>query len=196
MQYLKREIKERILAAAVEEFKEHGFANASIRNIANNAEISLGNIYRYFANKEALYFAVINPFMESVKQSIERDFVFKDKSMKELSEVLVNFLMQYCDEILIIRKGNSVHYETFVNYIIDVIASKIREMMEAAFPEIDEKIKNPDFYIAIADGFLSSLFKILRKEDPIETQERNIRELITFYFGHMQDRFYHFDQVD
>ena len=97
MQYLKREIRERILAAAVEEFKEYGFANASIRNIANNAEISLGNIYRYFANKEALYFAVINPFMESVKQSIEREFVFKDRPMKDAAEILIKFLMEYCD---------------------------------------------------------------------------------------------------
>ena len=193
MQYLKREIRDRILASAVEEFKEHGFANASIRNIANNAEISLGNIYRYFANKEALYFAVINPFMESVKQSIERDFVFKDKPMKDASEVLVKFLMQYCDEILIIRKGNSVHYETFINYIIEVISAKIREMIEGEFPGIDDKIQNPDFYLAIADGFLNSLFKVLHKDDTIEIQERNIRELITFYFGHMKDRFYHFD---
>ena len=193
MQYLKREIRDRILS--VEEFKEHGFANASIRNIANNAEISLGNIYRYFANKEALYFAVINPFMESVKQSIERDFVFKNKSMKDASEVLVKFLMQYCDEILVIRKGNSIHYETFINYIIEVISAKIREMMEEEFPEIDDKIQNPDFYLAIADGFLNSLFKVLRKDDSIDIQERNIRELITFYFGHMKDRFYHFDMV-
>ena len=195
MQYLKREIRDRILSAAVEEFKEHGFANASIRNIANNAEISLGNIYRYFANKEALYFAVINPFMESVKQSIERDFVFKNKSMKDASEVLVKFLMQYCDEILVIRKGNSIHYETFINYIIEVISAKIREMMKEKFPEIDDKIQNPDFYLAIADGFLNSLFKVLRKDDSIDIQERNIRELITFYFGHMKDRFYHFDMV-
>lgn len=196
MQYLKNEIRTRILASAVEEFKEHGYANASIRNIANNAEISLGNIYRYFKNKEDLYFAVINPFMESVKQGIERDFGFSGKTMKEASEVLVRFLMEYCDEVLIIRKGNSVHYETFINYIIDVISTKIREMMEEAFPEINVKIKNPDFYSAIADGFLSSLFKVLRKDDPVDIQERNIRELITFYFGHMKDRFYHFDQID
>ncbi|MDE7454817.1 MAG: TetR/AcrR family transcriptional regulator [Clostridia bacterium] len=196
MQYLKREIRERILSSAVEEFKEHGFANASIRNIANNAEISLGNIYRYFANKEALYFAVINPFMESVKQSIERDFVFKDKTMKEASEVLVRFLMEYSDEIMIIRKGNSVHYETFINYIIEVIANKIREMMEESFPEIEKKIQHPDFYVAVADGFLNSLFKILRKDDSIENQERNIRELVTFYFGHMSDRFYHYELTE
>lgn len=193
MQYLKKEIKDRILAAAVDEFKEHGFANASIRNIANNAEISLGNIYRYFANKEDLYLAVINPFMESVKQSVEQEFVFKDKSMKEMSVIFVRFLMQYSDELLIIRKGNSVHYDTFVNYITEVLSNKIREMMEGSFPEIDEKIKNPEFYNAIAEGFLNSLFKILRNEDSPEVQERNARELITFYFGHMKDRFYHFD---
>ncbi len=193
MQYLKKEIKDRILASAVDEFKEHGFANASIRNIANNAEISLGNIYRYFANKEALYLAVINPFMESVKQSVEQDFVFKDKSMKEMSIIFVRFLMQYSDELLIIRKGNSVHYDKFVSYIAEVISNKIREMMEESFPEIDEKIKNPEFYNAIAEGFLNSLFKILRNEDSPEVQERNARELITFYFGHMKDRFYHFD---
>lgn len=193
MQYLKKEIKDRILASAVDEFKEHGFANASIRNIANNAEISLGNIYRYFANKEALYLAVINPFMESVKQSVEQDFVFKDKSMKEMSIIFVRFLMQYSDELLIIRKGNSVHYDKFVSYITEVISNKIREMMEESFPEIDEKIKNPEFYNAIAEGFFNSLFKILRNEDSPEVQERNARELITFYFGHMKDRFYHFD---
>ncbi len=193
MQYLKKEVRERILAAAVEEFKEYGFADASIRNIANNAEISLGNIYRYFTNKEALYFAVINPFMESVKQTIEKEFVFADRSMKEVSEVLVRFLMQYSDELMIIRKGNSVHYDAFVNYIVKVISQKIREMIAGSFPEIEEKIKNPDFYDVIAESFLTALFKILRNGDSVEVQERNVRELITFFFGHMRDRFYHFD---
>lgn len=193
MQYLKKEVRERILAAAVEEFKEYGFADASIRNIANNAEISLGNIYRYFTNKEALYFAVINPFMESVKQTIEKEFVFADRSMKEVSEALVRFLMQYSDELMIIRKGNSVHYDAFVNYIVKVISQKIREMIAGSFPEIEEKIKNPDFYDVIAESFLTALFKILRNGDSVEVQERNVRELITFFFGHMRDRFYHFD---
>lgn len=193
MQYLKKEIKENILAAAITEFKEHGYADASIRNIANNAEISLGNIYRYFDNKEALYFAVINPFITSIKQVIEHDIVFETKDMRDASEVLVEFLVEHSDELLIIRKGNSVHYESFITYLVESISKKIREMLERSFPEIDEKIKNPDFYNAVAEGFLTSLFKILSKDLPIEEQKRNVRELITFYFGHMVDRFYHYE---
>ena len=193
MQYLKKEIRDRILAAAVDEFKEQGYADASIRNIANNAEISLGNIYRYYDNKEALYFAVINPFMESIKQFFDNEFSFTDKSMKEISELLISFIMQYNDELLIICKGNTVHYDTFVGYIIDVIAGKVRELIQSVFPEIDSKIKNPDFCTVVAEGFLTSFFKVLKNSDSKETQERNARELITFYFGHMKDRFENFD---
>lgn len=193
MQYLKKEIRDRILAAAVEEFKEQGYADASIRNIANNAEISLGNVYRYFTNKEALYFAVIDPFLENVKKFVGNDFAFEEKTMKEISEMLIAFIMQYNDELLIIRKGNTVHYEKFVNYIVDVISDNIKEMVRRVFPEIDDKIQNPDFYVAIAEGFLSSFFKILKDDDSKEMLERKARELITFYFGHMKDRFRHFD---
>lgn len=193
MQYLKKEIRNKILASAIDEFKEHGYSDASIRNIANNAEISLGNVYRYFTNKEALYFAVINPFMESIRQSIEKDFAFEGKSMKEVSEVLVAFLMQYSDELIIIRKGNTVHYDSFVKYIVKVIAQKLKLMLEENFPEIDVKITNPDFAASVAEGFLTSLFLVLDGGDSADVQERYIRELITFYFGHMKDRFYHFD---
>ena len=193
MQYLKKEIKKNIITSAIAEFKEHGYADASIRNIANNAEISLGNIYRYFTNKEALYFAIVNPFLSSIKQAIERDIVFETKDMRDASGVLVEFLVEHSDELLIIRKGNSVHYEAFISYIVESISKKVREMLERSFPEIDEKIQNPEFYNAVAEGFLTSLFKVLSKDEPLEIQKRNVRELITFYFGHMVDRFYHYE---
>ncbi len=193
MQYLKKEIRENIIAAAIDEFKEHGYSDASIRNIANNAEISLGNIYRYFTNKEALYFAVINPFLDSIKQVIEHDIVFESCNMKEASDILVEFLVKHSDELLIIRKGNSVHYEVFINYLVESISGKIKEMMKESFPKIDEKIKNGNFYDAIAEGFLTSLFKVLRKDVSLETQKRNVRELVTFFFGRMEDRFNHYE---
>lgn len=193
MQYLKKEIRDRILSSAVEEFKEHGYADASIRNIANNAEISLGNIYRYYTNKEALYFAVINPFMDGVRNFVENEFSFTDKSMKEVAETLISFLVQYNDELMIICKGNTVYYGTFVNYITKAIADKIKELCQSVYPEIDRKIKDPEFYAAIAEGFLTSLFKILKNGDDKSVQEHKARELVSFYFGSMKNRFQNFD---
>lgn len=194
MQYLKTEVREKIISAAVLEFKEHGFSDASIRNIADNAEISLGNIYRYFTNKEALYLAVVNPFIDNMKIVIKNEFNFLEKSTKEISEVLVSFLMEYCDELMIIQKGNSVHYDGFISYIVEAISEKVQEMLVKAFPEIGKKIKNPYFYDAIANSFLICLFDVLDSNDEKEIQERNAREVIAFFFSSMQSRFSHFEE--
>ncbi len=194
MQYLKGEIREKIVNAAIEEFKTYGYADAAIRNIANNAEISLGNIYRYFTNKEALYFAIVNPFMEAIDDLIEKELFFHDRTMREVSELLIAFVLKHANELMIIRKGNTVHYKKFVTHIVDAISSKVKFMLTDAFPQIDSKISNPEFSDAIAESFLTALFKILRSDDPVEVQERNTREIITFFFGQLRYRFANFDQ--
>ncbi len=53
-QKLKDETRKAIIEAAKEEFLEKGFEDASMRNIAAKANITVGNIYRYFENKEEL----------------------------------------------------------------------------------------------------------------------------------------------
>ncbi|MGI5202366.1 TetR/AcrR family transcriptional regulator [Spirillospora sp. CA-108201] len=48
-----------VLAAAVEEFAEHGFAGAKVDRIADRAELTRGAVYSNFASKQALYLAVL-----------------------------------------------------------------------------------------------------------------------------------------
>lgn len=192
MQYLKKDIKDRIIAAAVEEFKSNGYSNASIRNIANNAEISLGNIYRYFTNKEALYFAVINPFMESFRDAIQNKLNFHDKTPGELASTIAELLTKYADEFIIIRQGNTSHYTTFINFLVEIISNKINEYLQTVDNSADRKVTNPTLCEAVAEGFLVSLFKTFQFSNDFSTLERYIRELITFYFGNMQSRFANF----
>jgi len=58
-QVLKQEIKEKILASALKVFADKGYEKCSIADIANSAGLSAGNIYRYFPNKEALFYAAL-----------------------------------------------------------------------------------------------------------------------------------------
>lgn len=53
-QKLKDETRTKIIEAAKKEFLEKGYEDASMRNIAASAGITVGNIYRYFENKEEL----------------------------------------------------------------------------------------------------------------------------------------------
>ena len=54
-------IRNRILKAATAEFLHAGYQKASLRNIAVEAHITPGNIYRYFKGKSDLYQATVAP---------------------------------------------------------------------------------------------------------------------------------------
>ncbi|MBF0906129.1 MAG: helix-turn-helix transcriptional regulator, partial [Atopobium sp.] len=55
MQVLKEEVRERILAAAVQVFYEKDFRSAKLQDIARLADVSVSLLYSYFKNKEKLF---------------------------------------------------------------------------------------------------------------------------------------------
>lgn len=50
---------EKLLDAALTEFAEHGYEQASINTILSRAGMSKGQFYYHFQNKEGLYFALV-----------------------------------------------------------------------------------------------------------------------------------------
>ncbi|WP_319371787.1 TetR/AcrR family transcriptional regulator [uncultured Ilyobacter sp.] len=59
MQVKKPEVKEKIYSAAFEEFYEKGFKKTTMGSISQNSGVPVGNIYRYYINKEALFREVV-----------------------------------------------------------------------------------------------------------------------------------------
>lgn len=59
VQMLKDGVRARMLEAAALEFAEAGYAGAKMAAIAKRAGVSTGNLYRYFANRDALFYALI-----------------------------------------------------------------------------------------------------------------------------------------
>lgn len=58
-QQKKAHVREAILAAARQQLAAHGVAGASLAAIAAEARTSIGNLYKYFADKDALLTAAI-----------------------------------------------------------------------------------------------------------------------------------------
>ncbi|MGW2197653.1 TetR family transcriptional regulator, partial [Streptosporangium sp. NPDC001682] len=54
-----------VLAAAREEFTEHGYALAKVDRIAERAELTRGAVYSNFPSKRALYLAVLIDMVEN-----------------------------------------------------------------------------------------------------------------------------------
>jgi AcrR family transcriptional regulator len=59
-QYLKDDVQQSIVAAALQVFARKGYVKATMAEIARAARISTGNIYRYYENKDELFRAVVS----------------------------------------------------------------------------------------------------------------------------------------
>lgn len=69
-QILKPELKSAIIDSARNEFYTHGFEGASMRNIAKSAHMTVGNLYRYFKDKEDLADALLSSTIDKLDKII------------------------------------------------------------------------------------------------------------------------------
>ena len=56
------------METATEEFGQKGLFRSSIRSIAKKSGVSVGVIYKYYADKEALFFACLDHSMECLAE--------------------------------------------------------------------------------------------------------------------------------
>ena len=104
---LDSEKQDRILNAALKEFTQKGYDNASTNEIVKGANISKGLLFHYFKNKKELYFFLYNHFVEIIMNEMfaeldlsERDIFarikniiyLKSQLMKKYPEIF-NFMM-------------------------------------------------------------------------------------------------------
>lgn len=187
MQYLKDGIRENILAAALKEFKEYGFLEANMRNIAWQAGITVGNIYRYFKSKDALFEEIMEPVKEHMM-----DLLFVDKreggygednrlNLDAIMESVLQVCRQYSAELLVlIYKSKGSKYENIKEEFIRLIEKRI---VEDVFPAKFSRDQDRTLAYVMAATFAEGLFIILKKYEPdIEKIDVLIRQVIEIFF--------------
>lgn len=64
----------RIIDASLKEFSSHLYNDSSINQIIREANISRGSFYKYFEDKEDLYFYIINQVINETAHAFVKDF--------------------------------------------------------------------------------------------------------------------------
>ncbi len=83
--------RERILAAATEEFAAHGIAGARVDRIAHAAQANKNLLYIYFGSKEQLFLAVLRKHLFAVYETIP----FTPNDLPEYAGRLFDFCMDH-----------------------------------------------------------------------------------------------------
>ena len=88
-QTLKAEKREAILKAARSRFRKQGIKQSSMNEIAEDAGLAVGNLYRYFANKTEIIAACAEEFGNAHKLTIEEILASKEKAFSKLERYIL-----------------------------------------------------------------------------------------------------------
>ena len=85
--------KKKIVETTINLLKEHSLNELQIKDICNNADISIGNFYHYFTNKQEIIFYIFNTNAEVYKEKIlSRD---KTNSYKDILYINIGYLENF-----------------------------------------------------------------------------------------------------
>ncbi len=202
MQFLKEELRVKILESATNEFYDKGYGKASMRTIAKHSGITVGNIYRYFDGKEALFEAVVNEayerFYEIVSSDVDDEIIkSNDDNLFEIMRnkiitALVECVSEKRIELLILLRGaTGTKYELMKEDFYKLIYGKVILHFEHNF----NGTKNNDHVIFITgvisrscvEGLVES---IIRYQEP-EALQASMEMIFDYYFINFDERFSH-----
>lgn len=179
MQYLKDEIKNSIISAALNEFEEKGFNNASIRTIASNAGIATGNLYRYFNGKEELFNYIMEPVSERFTALIFSDFKADSNNLPVLPDVvdkIMSFYGRYSREFMILLdKSEGSIYQNLKEDLIIMIEKRVKEELMPKLKDEEVVIADEFIFHVIASMLIEGVLRILKQ---CKGDDSRIRKLI------------------
>jgi AcrR family transcriptional regulator len=184
-----------ILDAAVTSFAKRGFHQASMHDISAEAGISVGLIYRYFQNKEAVIAAMADRHKKQIQEILERA-----RQAPNLRESLETLFTAHCGESepqvtaafvvdLFAEASRNPHVAELVRDVCETAMSGVTDLI-ARSPEAKRSEFTPremaELIFAVNDGML--LRGVLRTAQPTteirEHQLEVVRNLWRLMFKH------------
>lgn len=122
--------KEHIEEAAKQLFIKHGFHGTSMRLIAAQADVSLGNLYNYYKTKEDILESIINKYELIINTKLKE--IFDDIEEPLLPDNLIRFGKK-------VQNLVAEHYEFWLLMYIDVLEFENRHCRKM-FENLSEKL--------------------------------------------------------
>lgn len=194
MQYLKDEVRNKILEEALKEFRQKGYQGASIRNIAKNSNTSTGNIYKYFSSKESLYQSLVEPVYDQLMDYILQ---FQKIECNEKTEDIFYQLMEKIMEIfnrnnkelsILLNKSEGSRYENCKKSFVDFITGTVTDAMEYQLSLQHKKLEDNFIIYLLSYNLVESIAIILKEKDKGLEVRNLILELIKIMFFDIADK--------
>ncbi|SHJ02302.1 transcriptional regulator, TetR family [Dethiosulfatibacter aminovorans DSM 17477] len=183
-QVLKAHVKEEILKSGLSEFYKTGYDKSKIRDIAIKSNVSPGNIYRYFTNKEQLFNAIVTPVYNELK------IMFKNLNasgassteilVKDFADMLVQITKKHRYEIHIILSN-----ETILPNVSKDLDKMLEDVILAGFVlKSDNNITSNDKIMikAYTESIKKGIVKIIEETNTKSKLDSLIGDFVKIFF--------------
>ena len=116
--------KELIIKTAKKLFAEKGYTATGLRSIAENADISIGNIYNYFKNKEEIIKHILSPALVlpsfySLQEFINDEFPHNlGELIAEIGEIIKNDISLFKMILIDLTEFNGKHTDKIMEVLL------------------------------------------------------------------------------
>ncbi len=174
-------LDEKIIQAATSEFLEYGFQRASLRRIAQRAELSTGELYTRYENKDALFCSIAGSILSDIAsefQPVQQSYMDAQQSysvdavleaIREEERAAQRILLNHYDEcVLLYCKSEGSSLQQKMEHMLTYTVTEIVKHLKAiARHEVNvdgiAMILSEQFYC-----YRSILLRGLSKEKTIE----------------------------
>ena len=178
MQKLKADIKQKIIEVGMKRFKKEGFENTSMKDIATDAGISTGNIYRYFLTKKHLLNEILIETEEEIKDFFDKiPSNYEEIKLNNLFDMIIDFTLKIAKEKndtlkIMFNSQNESQFIAFKEYVLNVFTQKMIA--------IAKSISNKKEYISVCEAISRANFEgftyiVKNNLDDIASMKKNLK---------------------
>ncbi|MDF2523478.1 MAG: hypothetical protein K0R31_1119 [Clostridiales bacterium] len=190
MQVLKEEVRKTIHQAALVEFYEKGFKEASMRSIAERGEMTVGNLYRYFKSKEDLFYDVISPAYHKIVALTEAenlDLKHPEEGhrfIEYIANQLIAINRAHRAELLILMEGSEgTRFEEGLQEITTLLVNKFNQNIFPWLKKNDSANEEDDFFVhVLATNIIEGMKYIMKHCEDELKMGRLIQRFIYYHF--------------
>lgn len=189
MQKLKNDIRQELLKAAEELFLRKGFQKTSMREIAEVAQVGLGNIYNYFSGKDDLFCTIVYPVTHAFERMLEKHHGHHGADVMDLLREV--YLREAVDEyIMLIRQHRKLMLlllfraqgSSLANFR-EHFTARSTELVKEWFVEMKHKypilnVTVSDFFVHLHSVWMFTLFEEIIMHD---VDDREIERIVSEY---------------
>ena len=151
MQKLKEDIKQKIIEVGKLRFRREGYENTSMKDIASDAGISTGNIYRYFLTKKHLLNEILKEIEDEIQEFFEKiPSDYENVNLHNSFELIIDLTLKIAKENndtlkVLFNCQNESQFISFKERILNLFTQKMIAIVKSMNKQI-----NTDFTLCEA----------------------------------------------